>query len=375
MGRVTAPPGPAGRPSLGNRLAAAPGAVVGRLRGRWGWLDHLVHAGGRYNRVQGDLMAAGVTYFAFLSLFPVLLLVASIVGLVLSGNTVLQQQLYTTVREAIPGPTGDELVKQLREAIGVAGVVGVVGLVGFLYAGMRTIDKLRIGMERLWKGRVEPPDFLRDNVQDVLALLALGAAGLLSLGLTGVLTQATSRVLDVVGLDDVPGYGVLTWFLGIALAGVGDVVVLLWLLRVVPATSLRLRLLMPGALFGAAGVELLKLIGSFYLSLISGSVTASAFGGAVGILVWINVVARFAFYVAAWTATQRAVEPLFPEVRLVPEDRTDDRPADALPATAPAVSAPPPGRPPTPARVAAVLLSAGAVLGMAATGRVRRRRR
>src|SRR3954451_18802983 len=193
MGGVSAPPGSAGRRSLGSRLAAAPAAVLTRhrrLRSPWRLFAQLLHAGGGYNRVQGDLMAAGVTYSAFLSLFPVLLLLASVVGLVLSGNAVLQDQLYTAVREAIPGPTGDELVKQLQEAIGVAGVVGVVGLVGFLYAGMRAIDKLRIGMERLWKGRVKPADFLRDNVQDVLGLLALGAAGLVSLGLTGVLTRA-----------------------------------------------------------------------------------------------------------------------------------------------------------------------------------------
>ena len=53
---------------------------------------------------------------------------------------------------------------------------------------------------------------------------------------------------------------------------------------------------------------MLKLVGGYYLSLISGSVTASAFGGAVGLLVWINLVARFAFFTAAWTATLRRVE-------------------------------------------------------------------
>ena len=56
------------------------------MRRRWSWFDHLMRAGGRYRRTQGDLMAAGVTYFAFLGLFPVLLLAASIVGLVLAGN-------------------------------------------------------------------------------------------------------------------------------------------------------------------------------------------------------------------------------------------------------------------------------------------------
>src|SRR3954466_9805846 len=148
MGRVTAPPGPAGRPSLASRLAAAPSAVVGTLRRRWGWFEHLVHAGGRYNRVQGDLIAAGVTYFAFLSLFPVLLLVASVVGLILSGNAVLQQELFDAIREAVPGSTGDWLVEQVQDAISSAGVVGVIGLVGFFYAGLRTMPPLRLRLGR-----------------------------------------------------------------------------------------------------------------------------------------------------------------------------------------------------------------------------------
>ena len=80
----------------------------------------------------------------------------------------------------------------------------------------------------------------------------------------------------------------------------------------VPSVSHPLRLLVPGALFGAAGVEVLKLIGGFYLSLISDSVTASAFGGAVGLLVWINLVARFAFFTAAWTSTLRRIEAVSP---------------------------------------------------------------
>jgi membrane protein len=109
-------------------------------------------------------------------------------------------------------------------------------------------------------------------------------------------------------LSEVWGYGVLTWIVGIALAVVVDVVIFLWLLRVVPSVSHPLRRLLRGALFGAAGFEVLKFIGGYYLSLISGSVTASAFGGAVGLLIWINLVARFAFFTAAWTATLRSVE-------------------------------------------------------------------
>lgn len=293
------------RPGWTDRVWQRGEAAVAALRQRWRWFDHLARAGGRYQRSQGDLLAAGVTYFAFLGLFPVLLLVAAVVGLVLAGDALLQQELYDAIRETFPGSTGDTIVEELRGAVGSAGVAGVIGLVGFLYAGLRTMDKLRIGMETIWKGRVDEPDFVRDNVQDLLALVLLGAVGLLSLAFTGVATRATSWTLELLGLDDVTGAGTLTTVLGLALALGTDVVVFLWLLKVVAGTPHRPHQLLLGALFGAAGFEVMKLLGSFYLSLIDDSVTASALGGAVGILVWINLVFRFAFFTAAWTATLR----------------------------------------------------------------------
>jgi membrane protein len=305
-------PAPAGREPWWNRAYSWVEDGIAAQRRRHRWFDHLARAGGRYQRTQGDLIAAGVTYFVFLGLFPVLLLGASIIGLVLAGDELLQAELFAAIHDAFPGSVGRQLVDQLRGAIDGAGFIGLIGLVGSLYAGLRAMDKLRVGMERIWKGHVDQPDVLRDNLQDLLALVALGAVGLTSLGLTGGVTQATSWVLDLLGWSDEPGFGVLTWVVGIALAVAVDTAVFLWLLRVVPSVNHPLRLLLPGALFGAAGVEALKLIGGYYLSLISDSVTASAFGGAVGLLVWINLVARFAFFAAAWTSTLRRIEAVSP---------------------------------------------------------------
>jgi membrane protein len=290
----------------GERVTAA----IAVLRSRWRWFDHLARAGGRYQRHQGDLLAAGVTYFAFLGLFPVLLLMASVIGLVLAGDALLQRELYDSIREAFPGATGRGIVDELQGAVGVAGVAGLVGLVGVLYTGLRAMDKLRVGMELIWKGRVDEPEFWRDNLQDALALVLLGTVGLVSLALTGAATTATTWTLELLGLDDVAGASLLMTLLGLLLALVTDVVVFLWLLRVVPGTGHRVRDLLLGALFGAVGFEAVKVVGSYYLSLIDDSVTASALGGAVGILVWINVVFRFAFFTAAWTATLRRLAPV-----------------------------------------------------------------
>jgi membrane protein len=290
------------------RAYAGGEAFVAAQRRRFAWFDHLARAGGRYQRQYGDLLAAGVTYFAFLGLFPVLLLAASVVGLFLAGDKLLQQELYSAIRETFPGALGNELVRQVESAIDDAGFIGLIALAGFLYAGLRAIDKLRIGMQLIWKGRVDESDLLRDNLQDLLALLAISAVGFASLALTGVLTQATEWVVDLLGLSGEPGWGAVTTVLGIGLAVAVDVVIFLWLLRVVPSVSQPLRVLLPGALFGAAGFEVLKVIGGYYLTLIDESVTVSAFGGAVGLLVWINLVARFAFFTAAWTASHHRVE-------------------------------------------------------------------
>ena len=294
-------PGGGDRP-LVTRLVTGAQETVVRLRRRWPWFDHLARAGGRYNRMDGDLMAAGVTYFAFLAIFPMILLAASVIGLVLAGDTLLRAQLIRTIRTSVPGETGNFLVQQVTQAISASRVTGVVGAVLFVYAGLRVMDKLRIGVRRVWTGRLVEADFLKDNLRDVLSFVALAVAGLLSVALTGGATTATAAVLDRLGLDQAPGAFLLTTVAGITLALVGDTVIFLWLLKVVTHTSVDVRRLLPGALFGAVGFEILKVLGSLYLALISGSVTVTTLGGTVGLLVWINLVARYALFTAAWTA-------------------------------------------------------------------------
>jgi membrane protein len=345
-----------------SRATGAARALLRRERARHPWLDHLVHAGGHYNRVQGDLLAAGVTYYGFLALFPVLLLLASIAGLVLRGDPLLREQLITAVREAVPGPTGAELARQVTAAIDSATTFGLIGLAGFLFVGLGAMDKLRVGMDLVWRGRPDPPDFLADRLKDLVALLSLGAAGAASIALTTTATTASSRLLDLLGLAEVPGFFLLTTGVAIALAMVGDVLVFLWLLKGVPNNPFGVRQLLPGAVFGAVGFEVLKLAGNWYLSVIGSSVTAQALGGIVGLIVWINVVARFAFYTACWTATIPAIE----QARLRTAGRAEAVPSEPVTA-APVGEAAARAAGPSSTRLALGLLGVGALAGAAGT--------
>ena len=253
-------------------------------------------------------MAAGVTYFAFLGLFPVSCWPPRSSGWCSPVDALLQQQLYDAIREAFPGELGEQLVARGDRAIGSAGVTGLIGARRLPVRGpadhRQAADRDGADLEgRTSTSRTSSATTCRTCV----ALVVLGGIGLVSLGLTGAVTQATSWVLEPARAGRrarlrrcSPGWSASAW------PSSSTSSIFLWLLRVVPSVSHPLRGCSPGALFGAAGLEVLKLIGGFYLSLISDSVTASAFGGAVGLLVWINLVARFAFFTAAWTATLRS---------------------------------------------------------------------
>ncbi|QXG77223.1 YihY/virulence factor BrkB family protein [Modestobacter sp. L9-4] len=336
------------------RVVGAGRALLRRQRDRRPWLDHLVHAGGHYNRAQGDVLAAGVTYYVFLALFPVVLLVAAVAGFVLRGDPLLEDQLVRGIRDAVPGDTGRQLAEQVNGAVDAAGTFGVVGLAGFLLVGLGAMDKLRVGMDVVWRGRPDPPDFLGDRLKDLGALLGLGAAGALSIALTTAATAASARVLDALGLAERPGAFLLTGALAIGLALIGDTLVFLWVLKGVPGNPFGVRQLLPGAVFGAVGFEVLKLVGNWYLGRIGQNVTAQTLGSFVGLVVWINVVARFAFYTASWTATIRSIEHAH---TLVPHGPAGPTP---LPEVA-LVDERGPG--PSPVRLALGLLGVGAAAG------------
>ena len=51
--------------------------MLRRQRARRPWLDHLIRAYQQYKNANGDHVAAAITYFSFLAIFPLVLLGAS----------------------------------------------------------------------------------------------------------------------------------------------------------------------------------------------------------------------------------------------------------------------------------------------------------
>lgn len=274
-------------------------------RRRWAWLDHLVRAGGRYRADSGDRLAAAVTYYAFLSFFPLLLLGLSAVGYILSGSPRLEAEVLDTLRAYLPGVYA-EIVDNLMIVLEHRRTTGLVGLVGLLWAGLGWLDALREALRVLWHQDVGAGSLLRKKGVDVVTLLGLGLAIAASIGCTGVLGASASWLLRAAGAGRTSTVAVVTTgALGIAAGVLADTGIFLYLFKRLPRLNEPLHRLVRGAVFGAVGFGLMKIIGHLYITsyVTTGSSVFGTFAVVAGLLVWLNLIAKFTLFAAAWTVT------------------------------------------------------------------------
>jgi membrane protein len=311
-----------------SRLQEQATAVVRRQRERHDWLDHLLRAGTRYKAVNGDYLAAAITYYTLLSLFPLLLLVLSVAGYVLHARPDLLEKLRHTIIEAAPGAFGNTVNQAIDEAIQHRGTVGVVGVLLLAYAGMGWIGNLRKAAMIIWEtDRRKQPNLVVSKAGDLLALVGVGVVSLASLVLTTVATAATGWFLRVTGLDGVTGMGTLSTVLGLLVAAAGDALVFGWLFVRLPRISVPFRRVLNGAVLAAVGYGILKVVGANYAQRVAHGPTVGLFGTAIGILVWLNLTARFLLYAMAWTACDRIFAEGVPPPLLGLSTETDQQEA------------------------------------------------
>jgi membrane protein len=273
--------------------------AAARARSRWPPLDHAVRAYSRYQSDGGDRLASGVTYFGFLSFFPLVALAFSIAGFVVDAYPQARTKLTDQINNYLPG-----LASKLDVAtIGHAKVgVGLIGLAGLLLSGLGWIDALRDALRLLWHHSLETGNFLVHKVRDIGVLAGLGLLLILSTAVTSVSTSAANKFLGWLSLDGSTVARVITSVLAIVAALAIDVAVYLYLFVWLPRISPRRRVL-HGALLGAVGLEVLKVLGTWLVGRTTDNPVYGTFAVIVGLLIWINVVTRWTLFVAAWTVT------------------------------------------------------------------------
>ncbi|GGN86692.1 inner membrane protein YhjD [Nocardia rhizosphaerihabitans] len=279
-------------------------AAVEKQIGRRPWLDHLVRAGGRFQRQRGDYFAAGITYFTVLSLFPLLMVAFSVAGFILAGQPDLLTQLQESVKENIPGSFGTQINDLIDQAIRSRGTVGLLGLVVGLYTGLGWIANLRAALTEQWEVQSPESPWWRSKLSDVGALIGLGLASVVSLGLSALAqSDLGAQLLAAIGADHLPGATVVLSVVSIGLGLLASWAVFAWMIARLPREPVSLRSAARAAALAAIAFEVFKVIAAFYLQIVLRSPAGATFGSIIGLMVFSYITYRILLFATAWAAT------------------------------------------------------------------------
>jgi uncharacterized BrkB/YihY/UPF0761 family membrane protein len=261
----------------------------------------------KYFDDQGANLAALIAYYAFVSLFPLLLLLSTILGFALAGDPVLRRQMIDSALGEFP-VIGPQLGQPKQIGAGFTGLV--IGILGSLYGGLGVGMAVQNAMNTAWAvPRNERPDPLRAYGR---SLLLLATAGLALVG-----TTVLSGIGSEAGPWGIPGQAAVL----VASVAVNAAVFIL-AFRIGPSRKLTVRQVAPGAAAAAVVWQLLQSFGALYVGQVvrHSSATNGVFALVLGLLAFLYVAATAIVLCVEINVVR--VERLYPRALLTPF--TDD---------------------------------------------------
>ena len=271
----------------------------------------------KYSDDQGGYLAATIAYYGFFSVFPLLLVLVTVLGYVLHGRPHLEHQIINSALGQFP-IIGNELHQQALKGNGVALGLGVLASI---WTGMGVLLATENAMSRIWDvPRSKQLGFIPARLRALGLLGVLGGGLLITAGLSAIGTGAG-------------GLGVVVRIVGIVASLIANFL-LFWLAFRLLTEDVDWRSLRGGAAVAAAGYELLQLLGSYYVShvLRHASNVYGTFGLVIGLLSWIYLTATVVLLAAE--ANVVATRHLWPRsIRSEPDPKPSAAEASRVQAT------------------------------------------
>jgi len=278
--------------------------------------------------------AAALTYYSVLAIFPALLAVVSVLGLIGPSAT---QPLIDNINTLAPGPAKDLLVSSIRNiqhSSGAAGVLFVVSIAlaiwsasGYVAAFMRASNVIYdVGEGRpIWKT-------LPTRVLTTLALLVMLALVAVGVTVTGSVASSVGQSLGV-GDTAVTVWGIAKWPV-VVLVVMAMFGLLYWAAPNVKHP--RFRWVTPGSIAGVVLWIVASVLFAVYVGNFSSyNKTYGALGGVIVFLIWLwisNIALLLGAELNAETERGRQIEAGHPEDRepfLEPRDTKKLKPTSA----------------------------------------------
>ncbi len=266
----------------------------------------------------GTYLAAIITYYAFVSLFPLLFLLTAILGVVLHGNEHLQQQILHSTLSRFP-----VIGTQLGDPKGLTGnTAGITfSIIVSIYGALGVAQAAQHAMNVAWAvPRNERPNPLKARARSLLLILTAGLGIIATTGLSALSSSAKEFGAQIGG-----GLQTLVTIAAIVInAGI-----FLLAFRVACARDVSFRDIAPGALLASVLWQGLQLGGTAYVGHVvkNASATNGVFALVLGLLAWMYL-AAFLVVICIELNVVRA-QRLYPRALLTPfTDDVDLTPAD-----------------------------------------------
>jgi membrane protein len=236
----------------------------------------------KYSDDQGGYLTATVTYYGFFSMFPLLLVLTTILGFVFNGHPHLQQDIIDSALGQFPIVGSDLKSGSLNGSTPAL----VIGLVVALWAGMGAVLAAGYAMDHIWGlPRARRPNFLRARLRALLLLGVLGGGLLATTALAGAGTVGAR-------------YGT-EWKIASTLLSTLLDFVLFWVaFRVLTTHDVSWSSLRYGAATAAVGYEVLQLVGGYYVGRVleNAADVYGTFALVIGLLSFIYLAVRIALF-------------------------------------------------------------------------------
>ncbi len=233
----------------------------------------------RYGELKGNNLAASVAFQSFVSIFPLMLVIVGVLGFLAAGDVDVTGKIVSNL-----GLTG-EAAKIIGNAVSAAAenkaATAPIGLVGLLWSGLGLVNAIQYALDQVWQ--VED----RGMKDKAFGLMWLVGAAVLFVGSAAVTTV----------INWLPG---VVAPLGILAGLVVSFGLWLWTFKVLPNRKMPWRALVPGALVGAVGMEILKVVGAIYVprTVANSSALYGSLGVVFAVLAWLLLFSRLVLYSA-----------------------------------------------------------------------------
>jgi YihY family inner membrane protein len=228
--------------------------------------------------------AALLAYYGFFSVFPLMLVFVTLLGYALANNQALQDRVIDTLVQQFP-VLGTQIQDSIKTIQG-SGIGLAVGILGTLWGGLGITQSAQDAMNAVWNvPRKDRPTFWLRLARGLGALLLL-VAGIFAA--TTLAQQGTARS------------GVLGRLIPFAGSLLFNLLLVALMFRVLTATRMPWRRLLPGAAVGAVGWSVLQAVGVSIVNrqLERANLVYGVFAVVIVLLSWLYLSAQLLLYAA-----------------------------------------------------------------------------